>query len=232
MPHWLRDLKLIVFYQEYFMCRKPERTLNQCMFEKLVRSLWSLDGLLWFIEYCAIIRVWPRRSLALRTAKHQYTRRRIRCSRLFKSSESGCRGHLRPKRLDCCRQRIILHVQAITHPRGQTLISAGHQGCLLQLFRILRDNFARAQHAEDGRRLSCLLRSAVVHRRVSAPVFVPYQLVLRLKRIQYIYQSLQIPISISLMKTGLYCHTHIGRASDSASSKGCSDTRLQINLCF
>ena len=25
------------YLQEYFMCRKPERTLNKCMFEKLVR---------------------------------------------------------------------------------------------------------------------------------------------------------------------------------------------------
>ena len=33
---WLKEVA--EFLQEYYLCRKPERTLNKCMFEKLVRT--------------------------------------------------------------------------------------------------------------------------------------------------------------------------------------------------
>ena len=36
---FIQGLTLEFLYQEYQYCRKPERTLNKCMFEKLVSAL-------------------------------------------------------------------------------------------------------------------------------------------------------------------------------------------------
>lgn len=75
--------------QEFYRCRKPEKTLNQCVFEKLVgidaspipvQNLvsWAHSSLpfLWILVH---YRNWPRTFPDRQKASRRFTKRRTRC---------------------------------------------------------------------------------------------------------------------------------------------------------
>ena len=75
--------------QEYYLCRKPERTLNKCMFEKLV----NFSGIVachWrTYALPPYIRVSQRQFPGRLKARHRYMRLRSQYIKLFKSDEKN-----------------------------------------------------------------------------------------------------------------------------------------------
>lgn len=81
-------LKLFVaLVQEYRYCRKPERALNKCMFEKLVSGHVRVQPRLCLSSSC--IRAWSKLSLEVPRARHPSTRSKTQYTAVCRSRRSN-----------------------------------------------------------------------------------------------------------------------------------------------